>query len=148
MKKIRRFRIREKHVMNSLIAWFKVTYDRGRRNWIEIDSTKTEAYQIGKLTINEFIWWFHQSRMPNLLLIFVTNICYDFCFNWEKNQFWTNKKFVFFFNCSNWEIFVEKISETNWWKHLMLKHMLLHYFDLLPLLQIRFGNNDESTYDT
>jgi len=32
------------------IAWFKVTYDRGRRNWIEIDSTKTEAYQIGLVT--------------------------------------------------------------------------------------------------
>ena len=47
--------------MSSIIAWFKVTYDRGRRNWIEIDSTKTEAYQIGKMTNNKFIRWFHQS---------------------------------------------------------------------------------------
>ena len=31
--------------------------------------------------------------------------------------FWTNKKFVFFFICSNWEIFVEKIGKINWWKH-------------------------------
>ena len=34
----------------------------------------------------------------------------------KKNVFWTNKKFVFFFN---WEKCVEKISKTNWWKHLM-----------------------------
>ena len=50
------------------------------------------------------------------------NIYYDFCFNWqteEKILFWTRKKFVFYFNCSNWEKFVEKISETNLWKHLM-----------------------------
>ncbi len=54
--------------MSSIIAWFKVTYDRGRRSWIEIDSTKTEAYQIGKLTNNEFIKWFHQSRILYLLI--------------------------------------------------------------------------------
>ena len=39
--------------------------------------------------------------------------------NWEKTLFWTNEKFVFFFNCSNWEKFVEKIRETNWWNYLM-----------------------------
>ena len=27
-------------------------------------------------------------------------------------QFWTNEKFVFFFNCSNWEKFVGKIGEN------------------------------------
>ena len=37
----------------------------------------------------------------------------------KKSLFWTNEKFVFFFNCPNWEKFVEKIRETNWWKHLM-----------------------------
>ena len=45
-----------------------------------------------------------------------------FLFNWQtekKKLFWTNKKLVFFFNCSNWGKFVEKIRETNWWKHLM-----------------------------
>ena len=34
--------------------------------------------------------------------IFLTNICYDFFFNWQtegKNLFWTNK--VYFFNFSN-----------------------------------------------
>ena len=37
----------------------------------------------------------------------------------RKRLFWTNNKFVFFFNCTNWEKFVDKIGETNWWKHLM-----------------------------
>ena len=38
----------------------------------------------------------------------------------KKKPFWTNnKKIVFFFNCSNWDIFIEKIRETNWWKHMM-----------------------------
>ena len=43
-------------------------------------------------------------------------------FNWQnekKHLFSTNKKFVFFFNCSNLEKFVEKIRETNWWNYLM-----------------------------
>ena len=39
--------------------------------------------------------------------------------NWEKKLFWTKKKFVFYFNCSSWKKIMEKISETNWWKHLM-----------------------------
>ena len=69
------------------------------------------------LSCNEFIRCFHESRIPNLQ-IFITTICYDFFYNWQtekKRLFWTNKKFVFFFNCSNWK----KILETNWWKHLM-----------------------------
>ena len=102
-----------KHVMSSIIAWFKVTYDRGRRNWIKIDSTKTEAYQIGKMTNNKFIRWFHQSWIPNLL-IFVTNICYDLFFSTgklrEKTCFEPKKVL---------EIFPGKISKTYWWKHLM-----------------------------
>ena len=28
----------------------------------------------------------------------------------RKNLFWTNEKFVFFFNCSDWEKFMEKIG--------------------------------------
>ena len=46
-----------------------------------------------------FIRYFHQSRIPNLRT-FLTNIYYDFFFNWQtetKHLFWTNKKFVFFF---------------------------------------------------
>jgi hypothetical protein len=34
-------------------------------------------------------------------------------------MFWINKKFVFFFTRLNWEKFVDKIVEANWWKHLM-----------------------------
>ena len=37
----------------------------------------------------------------------------------DKKLFSTNKKFVFFFNCSNGEKFAEKIRQTNWWKHLI-----------------------------
>ena len=36
----------------------------------------------------------------------------------KKNLLWTNKMFVFFFNCPNWETFVEKLGETKlvvWW---------------------------------
>ena len=57
-----------------------------------------------------FIRYFHQSRIPNLQNFFM-NIYYDFFFNWQtekKHLFWTNKKFVFFFNCSNWEKILEK----------------------------------------
>ena len=35
--------------------------------------------------------------------------------NWEKIMFWTNKKFGFFYSLLK----LRKISETNWWKHLM-----------------------------
>ena len=37
----------------------------------------------------------------------------------RKKMFWTNQKFVFFFNYSNWEKFVDKIGESNWWKYRM-----------------------------
>ena len=37
----------------------------------------------------------------------------------EKKMFWTNKIFFFYFNCSNWEKFMEKfvkqIGENIWW---------------------------------
>ena len=54
--------------------------------------------------------------------IFLMYFCSDFFFNWQtekKKLYWTNQKFVFFFNCSNWEQFMEQIGVTNWWKHLM-----------------------------
>ena len=35
------------------------------------------------------------------------------------SQSLTNEKFVFFFNCSNWEKFMEKIRRTKCWKYLM-----------------------------
>ena len=39
--------------------------------------------------------------------------------NWENKPVLTNKKFVFFCNCSNWEKFVEKLGKQNWlvWCH-------------------------------
>ena len=55
------------------------------------------------------------SRIPNLR-IFPMNIYYDLFLNWQidkKKLFWTNKKFVFFFNWANWEKSVEKNSETS-----------------------------------
>ena len=33
----------------------------------------------------------------------------------KKNTFWTIKKFVFFFNSTNWENFVKQIGENIWW---------------------------------
>ena len=50
--------------------------------------------------------------------IFLTNIYYDFYFNWQtekKHLFSTNKEFVFFFNYLNWEKFVKLIGEIIWW---------------------------------
>ena len=42
----------------------------------------------------------------------------------KKNMVWTNKKFFFFFNGSNWEKFVEKfveqIGENIWWNRYFL----------------------------
>ena len=56
--------------------------------------------------------------------IFLTNICYDFFLNWqtEKKLFWTNKKFVFFFNyvlTQTEKNFVDRIGESNWGRRLM-----------------------------
>ena len=72
-------------------------------------------------TTDQFIRWFHQSRIPNLR-IFIMNFCYQFFFIWQtekKELFWADKKFVFFFIGSNWEKFVEKlveqIGENIWW---------------------------------
>ena len=46
--------------------------------------------------------------------LFIT-ISFSTAVNWEKKLFLT--KSVFYY--SNWEKFVEKISESNWWKHLL-----------------------------
>ena len=45
----------------------------------------------------------------------------------KRNLFWTNKKFLFFFNCSNWEIFVEKIGESIWWIRYLIEKLLLRF---------------------
>ena len=82
---------------------------------------------------NEFVRWFHLSRIPNLL-IFLTKIGHDFFFNFQtekKNCFWIYNKSVFFFNCSNWDKFMEKIRDTNWWKHL---NRLVHHGENQPFV--------------
>ena len=53
------------------------------------------------LLYNKFIKWFHQSWIPNLRLLWFLFLT---CFGP---------------NCLNWDKFVEKTSETNWWKHLI-----------------------------
>ena len=53
----------------------------------------------------------------------IYEIYYDFLLNWqtEKNKlFWSNKKFVFFFNCTNWEKLVKQIGENIWWIRYLL----------------------------
>ena len=39
----------------------------------------------------------------------------------------TEKKNLFFFNCTIWDEFVDKIGETNWWRHLMNSLMVLNH---------------------
>ena len=56
--------------------------------------------------------------------------------NWEKNLFGTNKKCVFFFNCWNWEKFVEEISKTNWWKHLMNLLLVTMIGNILVIISV------------
>ena len=51
---------------------------------------------------------------------FITNSSDKFTnLKFQIYNFFTSIYHNFFFNCSNWEKFVEEISETNWWKHLM-----------------------------
>ena len=87
-----------------------------------------KSYSIEKYifeTSNDFIRWFHLSRIPNLRIFSNENWSW-FLFqpgNWEKKGkktvFGFITKPVFFFNCSNWEKFVGKNRETNWWKQLL-----------------------------
>ena len=60
---------------------------------------------------------------PSLdIAIFVVLQLNDYFFNWQTEKeklLWTNKKSVLFFNCSNWEKFVDKIREKDRWKHMM-----------------------------
>ena len=42
--------------------------------------------------------------------------------NWENRHVLTNKKFVFFCNCSNWEKLVKQIGENIWWIHNFFLH--------------------------
>ena len=41
------------------------------------------ANDVNYRTCNEFIRWFHHSRIPNLRMLLKMDICYDFFFNWQ-----------------------------------------------------------------
>ena len=89
---------------------------------LKLKKSNTES----KLVKLPIYWWARQIVSP------ISNFEFANIFNkhlfwllfqladWEKNRFWTNKKCVFFFNCSKLrKIRVDKIGETNWWKHRM-----------------------------
>ena len=67
-----------------------------------------------------FIRYFHQSQIPNLpfffqyLLWFLLQLA-----SWQNTCFEPIRSLFSNFNFSNWEKFVEKISETNGWNYLM-----------------------------
>ena len=89
-------------------------------------------------------WQIHQIVSPNSnsdSTFFLKNIFLYFCFNLQtkkKKLFWTKKKFGF--NCSNWEKFVEKIREINWWKHLM-NSLTVHKSLISSTLHLSFQFN-------
>ena len=76
-----------------------------------------------------------QSRIPNLGIHF----CKDFLWflfqpdNLEKKLFWTDKKFAFFFNCSNWETSMDQIGENIWWIHYIWWKIRSLRKDVIPL---------------
>ena len=78
--------------------------------------------------------------------IFLVNICYDFFFNnfnWlTEKLFWTNKKFVYSFNCSKWEKFVEKIRGKNSWTKLVKKSHEFVIWISVKLALFSFKNID------
>ena len=59
----------------------------------------------------------------------------------RKNLFWTNKKFVFLFNCSSWEKFVEKIGgnkigglmSRTFWRKIAHLNFLLNFDKIVHL---------------
>ena len=76
------------------------------------------AMQLNFCFYYEFIRQIHQSRIPNLRF-FLTNVYYDFFFNWqteEKKLFWTNKSLFSFSTAQTekymWKKFVKQIGEN------------------------------------
>ena len=51
----------------------------------------------------------------------------------RKPLFLANKKFVFFFNCSNWEKFEGKIGENKIWRSMFWSHELAKIWMFFPL---------------
>ena len=117
----------------SLQSWhfiFSRGLPQGSNNCL-IASSKSQLSGTGRWNIWAWKWfqihkWAHGIKVWIVLIIkppdnefriydFLANIYYDFFLNWqnEKNKmFWTNKKFVFLFNWSNWQKFEEKIGEN------------------------------------
>ena len=86
----------------------KETFLRGRMFWFLWDA----RISIG--SFNEFI--IHQTWIPNLRIFLQIVIAIYFSTGQlSKKLFRSNKRFVFFFNGSNWIKLMEKIRERNWW---------------------------------
>ena len=62
---------------------------------------------------NKFMGSNHQTTNSKSTT-FLPNVYYDFFATGKlkKNLFWTIKKYVFFFNCSSWEKFVDETVEN------------------------------------
>ena len=68
-------------------------------SFMDIPLDKTPAFNVNSRENNEFIKWFHQSRIPNLQKL-KKNICDYFFFNWQtekKRCFETKQEFRFLF---------------------------------------------------
>ena len=89
-------------------------------------------------------WQIHQIVSPNsnsdstIFFRISFYISVSTCKLRKKKLFWTKKKFGF--NCSNWEKFVEKIREINWWKHLM-NSLTIHKSLISSILHLSFQFN-------
>ena len=76
---------------------FKVHFVPLQSTLKQIVKTMYGTKMLHYCNIDEFIRWFHHSRILNLRF-FIMNVFYElFVFKWrEKKLFWTNKKFEFF----------------------------------------------------
>ena len=75
------------------------------------------TYHCFIISFNEFIKCPHQFWIPNLRKNLNECLLW-FLFNWQTEKkllFGTSKKFLFFFNFSNWDKFVDKIGENIRW---------------------------------
>ena len=87
-----------------------------RKQRLKVNSEKEDhSFCLEKYLVRDIEPLNNQSCFPQIFQrIFLSKKKPNFSIvrNQEKNLFWTKKKFVFFFNCSSWEKFVEK----NWVK--------------------------------
>ena len=88
---------------------------------MDVSLDKTSAINLNSRESNEFIKWYHQSRIPNLRKNFM-NICDDFFFNpanWEKMYFGPTRSLFSFSTAQTeknvWKKLVKQIGENIWW---------------------------------